>query len=84
MVGDLYMLLQKDVSFLKLAYTFPCNDRHEATLLSPQAVKLYTGGNHIEILPTADQLTISVNDQIVTSPHEGYQHLPRDGNHVFK
>jgi hypothetical protein len=46
-------------------------------------MQLYSDDNHIEVLPTADQLTISVNGQIVPSP-QGYQHQNIDGSYVFK
>jgi hypothetical protein len=47
-------------------------------------MQLYSDANHIEVLPTADQLTISVNGQIVPSPQEGYQHQIKDDSYVFK
>jgi hypothetical protein len=47
-------------------------------------MQLYSDDIHLQVLPTADQLTISVNGQIVPSPHEGYQHQNKDGSYVFK
>jgi hypothetical protein len=47
-------------------------------------MELYSDVNRVEVLPTADQLTISVNGQIVPNSHEGYQHPVKDGSYVFK
>jgi hypothetical protein len=47
-------------------------------------MQLYSDDNRIEVLPTADQLTISVNGQRVPSPREGYQHQIKNGSYVFK
>ncbi|PNF30690.1 hypothetical protein B7P43_G06086 [Cryptotermes secundus] len=51
---------------------------------TPLAMELYSDINRIEVLPTADQLTISVNGQMVPNPHEGYQHPVKGDSYVFK
>lgn len=56
----------------------------QTTLLLLQAVKMYAAGNQIEVLPTADQVAISVNNRTVTSPQEGYQHPSTGSNYVFR
>ncbi|KDR09150.1 uncharacterized protein LOC110838941 isoform X2 [Zootermopsis nevadensis] len=55
----------------------------EGTVL-PLAVKMYAAGNQIEVLPTADQVAISVNNRTVTSPQEGYQYPSTGSNYVFR
>ncbi|KAJ4452326.1 hypothetical protein ANN_03851 [Periplaneta americana] len=51
---------------------------------SPLAIKLYLQDKHVEVLPIVDHVIISVNDQVIASPQEGYQSPPGYADYEFK